>query len=155
MEGWKILRNKFAITIIVLYHQIKETENDSIEAHTKKWKILISGSTLPWGYMAIYDYFVWLLPGSMQLRIKPSYLNVTDHRYIRVFVVRIHTPVVCIQYQYHQMPSLKIHMDEIINNKQVWLEPRQYQNKKDFKMISWIAWASFWIRSKVIQLFYT
>ena len=67
--------------------------------------------------MAIYDHFVGLLSGSMQLRIKPSHLNVADHRYIRVFVVRVHTPVICIQYQYHQMLSLKIYMSQSINNK--------------------------------------
>ena len=37
-------------------------------------------------------------------------------------------------------------------NKQVWLDAQQHKNRKNFK-ISWIAWASFWIRLKVIQLF--
>ena len=38
-------------------------------------------------------------------------------------------------------------------NKQVWLDAWRYQNGKNFK-ISSIAWASLWIRFKVIQLVY-
>ena len=55
------------------------------------------------------------------------------------------------------VPRLKrsdyILMNWHTSNKQVWLDARRHKNIKDIK-ISWIAWASFWIRFRFIQLLY-